>query len=100
MKQHMYKIHEPEKHHKCPHCDYKSPEEKYLHVHIDKNHPYHDERKFFCENCGTSFIFESSLNYHVKRTCKKSILPEMTKARVREKRKEWIKAKVGCCFRE
>ena len=57
MKKHIYKIHETDKHPNCPHCDYKVPEKYYLCVHIDKNHPEHDEKKFFCENCDKGNFF-------------------------------------------
>ena len=51
LKQHIFRIHESEKHPKCPHCDFKTPNKISLCVHIDKNHPEVDEKKFLCDKC-------------------------------------------------
>lgn len=80
-----YLNHAIDKHQKCPYCDYQSPLVREWKRHIDRTHPEHDEKKFFCDKCEASFIFEVSLQQHMKESCKNSEDVEMIKAKRREK---------------
>ena len=55
---------------KCPHCDYKSPYNQKVKCHIDRNHPEHGEKQFYCEKCGKGHIFRETLSHHVVYECK------------------------------
>ena len=65
LKSHVRNKHEPEKHNKCPYCDFRAPLAKQWKKHIDQFHPEHDEKKFVCDKCSMSFIFQVSLSAHV-----------------------------------
>ena len=62
-------------------------------IHIDNHHPEYDEKKFSCEKCGRSFIYESSLKSHVNFTCKFSgyIYPQSSKRKQKSKKKSNVK---------
>ena len=64
LKRHKFVKHEVEKHKPCPHCEFKTPDSNSLDVHIDRRHPEHGEKQFFCETCGKGFIFKASLADH------------------------------------
>ena len=51
---------------KCPYCDYVCNGSNWY-MHIDKNHPEHGEKQFFCENCEMGFIFNATLRAHALR---------------------------------
>ena len=61
----------------CPHCDFKDKSSIRFYKHIDKNHPEHGPKNFFCESCKMGFIFNSSLSLHKKGfNCKKNLKPD------------------------
>ena len=66
LQHHISRRHAIDKHEKCPHCTYHSSELKRIHIHIDSKHPDHDQKKFFCDHCSRSFIFEASLKKHLE----------------------------------
>ena len=66
---HKYEKHEKEKHKPCPHCDSRRPYNGALQIHIDRRHPEHDEKQFFCDVCGKGFIFKASLTDHPVQYC-------------------------------
>ena len=92
-----YLDHSIDKHQKCPHCDYQSPLLREWKRHIDRTHPEHDEKKFFCDKCEASFIFEVSFETHQKNSCKNSEDCEIVKAKGREKRLEIKAMKKWAC---
>ena len=66
LRQHIRIKHAIDRHEKCPHCDYHTARLECMHVHIDSKHPDHDRKKFFCDHCSKSFIFEASLKKHLE----------------------------------
>ena len=73
---HRSKIHMKDKKICCPHCDQSLTVWKNLKIHIDAKHPEHAEKKFRCNECRKTFIFECSCNSHksqahqkVKKVC-------------------------------
>ena len=62
-------MHEPEKHKKCPCCEFTASRPVNWALHIDNHHPEHGEKKFFCKKCQKGFIFKLSCTYHY---CKNS----------------------------
>ena len=64
LRKHRYEKHEPEKHKPCPYCEYKSPNADCINVHIDRLHPEHGEKTFYCDTCGKGFIFKTSFHEH------------------------------------
>ena len=70
---HKHAQHQLDKHKNCPHCDFKSPYRQKINIHIDRNHPdLGGEKQFFCELCGTGFIYKDTLNHHAIYLCKNS----------------------------
>ena len=69
---HKLAQHEVEKHKNCPHCDFKSPYNQKVRRHIDRQHPEHGEKQFFCDQCGKGFIFHDSFKQHRAYECKSS----------------------------
>ena len=72
LRNHMYCRHNPEKHKKCQYCDFTSPHNNKVHVHIDINHPEKEEKNFLCEKCNKAFIYKASFVDHSKFKCKYS----------------------------
>ena len=68
-----------EKHKQCPHCEYRTPHNQKLHVHIDGKHPDHGKKKLFCDHCTRSYIFEASLKKHLENLRTMSIQAEKKK---------------------
>ena len=64
LKTHIIQKHEVEKHQKCPYCDHSTYLALDWKKHIDKFHPEHDKKKFFCDKCPKRFIFQASFNVH------------------------------------
>ena len=63
---HIKRKHEAEKwSHKCQYCPFQSHCIQKFETHIDAKHPEHGEKKFFCDHCPKSFIFERALKKHV-----------------------------------
>ena len=93
LQRHVKHKHDIDKHKKCPCCDFKTPQPQKLYIHIDNHHPEYDEKKFSCEKCGRSFIYESSLKSHVNFTCKFSgyIYPQSSKRKQKSKKKSNVK---------
>ena len=61
----------------CPHCDFKDKSSIRFYKHIEKNHPEHGPKNFFCEICKMGFIFNSNLSLHKKGfNCKKVLKPD------------------------
>ena len=48
----------------CPHCDFKRATLDKIRYHIDKKHPNHGDKKYFCDICNKGFIFEASCKLH------------------------------------
>ena len=69
---HKHAVHEVTKHKSCPHCDFKSPYRQKINIHLDRNHPEMGEQQFFCETCGTGFIYKDTLTHHTTYLCKTS----------------------------
>ena len=65
LRRHVHEKHEVERHHQCPHCPYKQHALHRLNIHIDNVHPDIEEKKFFCDHCPKSFIFQDSLKKHM-----------------------------------
>ena len=55
---------------KCLYCDFTTPRSQKLFIHIDNNHPEKEEKKFQCEKCNKTFIYQASYSDHVKFNCK------------------------------
>ena len=49
----------------CPICEYHARDMQRIHIHIDSKHPEHGKKKFVCNHCPRSFIFEASLKKHL-----------------------------------
>ena len=64
MRLHRRKIHMKENQLYCFHCEKTFKGWKYLLCHIDAKHPEHAEKKFSCDECLKSFIFEKSYEQH------------------------------------
>ena len=63
---HVKRRHESEKwSHKCQYCPFTSYCIQKFETHIDAKHPEHDEKKYSCDHCEESFIFERSLKRHI-----------------------------------
>ena len=62
--------HRNEKHMTCCYCNWKTPMynnwQPTLQFHIDSKHPEHGEKKFFCNLCPKSFIWEKNLKGHIR----------------------------------
>ena len=65
MKAHVAAKHKLENHKQCPYCEYHTHMIHRMHIHIDSKHPEHDKKKFSCDHCSRSFIFENSLKQHM-----------------------------------
>ena len=89
LRKHMYQKHNMEKHKKCQFCEYTSPYNLKLHIHIDNNHPEKEEKNFLCEKCNRSFIYEASYTNHIKYKCKYS---DYSKKQKEQKTKNDMKA--------
>ena len=89
LQKHMYQKHNMEKHKKCQFCEYTSPYNLKLHIHIDNNHPEKDEKNFLCEKCNRSFIYDASYTNHIKYKCKYS---DYSKKQKEQKTKNDMKA--------
>ena len=72
LKRHRFVKHEIEKHQVCPYCEFRCPDQQNLHTHIDRKHPEHGEKQFFCDTCGKGFIFKESLYDHPLYYCPKN----------------------------
>ena len=72
LNRHRFVKHEIEKHQVCPYCEFRCPDKQNLHVHIDRKHPEHGEKQFFCDICGKGFIFKQSLHDHPLYYCPKN----------------------------
>ena len=48
----------------CPYCDFKRATLDKIRYHIDKKHPNHGDKKYFCDICTKGFIFEASCKSH------------------------------------
>ena len=72
LKRHRRLKHEVEKHKQCPYCEYRANTNQRLNLHIDRKHPEHGEKQFFCEICGKGFIFKASLHDHPLYYCPKN----------------------------
>ena len=72
LKRHVLEKHEIEKHKCCPYCDYRYPDQAHVDRHIDRKHPEHGEKQYFCDVCGKGFIFKASLKDHPQYYCPKN----------------------------
>ena len=66
LNKHIRVKHNVENHKQCPHCEYRTPYNQKLYIHIDGKHPDHGEKTFFCDHCSKSYIFEASLKKHLE----------------------------------
>ena len=48
----------------CPYCNFRHKNFTSLKIHIERNHPLHEKKKFFCDDCEASFMFDISLKIH------------------------------------
>ena len=90
LRRHIHSIHSKEKHKKCQHCEYTSPLNTKLHIHIDVNHPEKEEKNFLCEKCDKSFIYKATFTDHTKYKCKYS---DYSEKRKEQKTKSQLKGK-------
>ena len=72
LQQEQFQKHEKDKWKPCPHCDYRRPYLGEMQIHIDRRHPEHGEKQFFCDVCGKGFIFKASLKDHPEYYCPKN----------------------------
>ena len=61
---HIRQKHRLEKHKQCPYCAYHAFGSDKILIHIDGKHPDEGEKKYFCDECKKSFIYEQSLKHH------------------------------------
>ena len=90
LRRHIHSIHSKEKHKKCQYCEYTSPLNTKLHIHIDVNHPEKEEKNFLCEKCDKSFIYKATFTNHTKYKCKYS---DYSEKRKEQKAKSYMKGK-------
>ena len=90
LRKHIHCIHNKEKHKKCQYCEYTSPLNTKLHIHIDVNHPEKEEKNFLCEKCDKSFIYKATFTDHTKYKCKYS---DYSEKRKEQKTKSQLKGK-------
>ena len=48
----------------CPYCNFRHKNFTNLKIHIESNHPLHEKKNFFCDDCEASFMFDISLKTH------------------------------------
>ena len=63
---HIRTMHEPEKHKKCPCCEFTASRPVNWALHIDNHHPEHGEKKYICDKCPKTFFFEEIFKAHQK----------------------------------
>ena len=66
LKDHMLE-HQDGKYKCCPHCSVKFEDWGRIRLHIDRKHPEHGEKKYSCDQCGKTFIFEASCREHKRK---------------------------------
>ena len=98
LKNHIRYKHNVDKHKNCPCCDFTTPTDQKLCIHIDVHHPEYEDKKFFCDKCGKSFIYELSLKQHVKFECKFSDYARNVK-NLRRQTVKRIEVKCDYCFK-
>ena len=49
----------------CPHCDFKRATLDKIRYHIDKKHPHHGEKKYFCDICQVNNSSQMNLKQHL-----------------------------------
>ena len=76
---HIHAKHATGKHKQCLYCDFKTPWIQKLQIHIDVKHPDQGDKKFFCDHCPRSFIFEASLKKHMNKIRARAIEPKKRK---------------------
>ena len=64
MDDHILQQHKKGKMKCCPHCDFKRATLDKIRYHIDKKHPHHGDKTYFCDICKKGFIFEASCKSH------------------------------------
>ena len=72
LKKHKREKHDISKHKLCPYCGFRSHCQQSVNLHIDRKHPEHGEKQFFCDVCGKGFIFKASLKDHPVYYCPKN----------------------------
>ena len=65
LKRHILNRHTKGKTVICPHCQKSFRDKNCLEVHLDNNHPGTNEKKFFCQECGSGFMYQYSLTSHL-----------------------------------
>ena len=86
---HRREIHMKEEKIGCPYKDCKKTMNEWgsLELHIDAKHPKHAEKKFSCDKCPKSFIFEKSCNFHRLRAHnRKEIVCDICGAKFKKKK--------------
>ena len=64
MRSHRHEKHMIGKQICCPICDHKLLHWTNLKIHLDAKHPDFGEKKFSCDHCDKTFMFENSLKFH------------------------------------
>ena len=60
----------------CPYCNFRHKNFTNLKIHIESNHPLHEKKKFFCDDCEASFMFDISLKIHKSQKHTKACITE------------------------
>jgi hypothetical protein len=71
-------------------------------MHIDRHHPEHSDKQFFCEFCGKGFIYKATLNHHTTYDCKnftsaKKVHKKIIEKQWKEKNKNKVSIKCDYC---
>ena len=73
-----------------------------LNMHVDRHHPEHADKQFFCEFCGKGFIYKATLNHHTTYDCKnftsaKKVHKKIIEKQWKEKNKSKVSIKCDYC---
>ena len=71
-------------------------------MHVDRHHPEHADKQFFCEFCGKGFIYKATLNHHTTYDCKnftsaKKVHKKIIEKQWKEKNKSKVSIKCDYC---
>ena len=97
LREHIYRRRNTENHKKCQFCEYTSPCNLKLHIHIDNNHPEKEVKNFLCEKCNRSFIYEASFTDDTKYKYKYSDYSEKGKEQKTKSNMKATKNKLFQC---
>ena len=71
-------------------------------MHVDRHHPEHADKQFFCEFCGKGFIYKETLNHQTTYDCKnftsaKKVHKKKNEKQWKEKNKSKVSIKCDYC---